>query len=326
MTGGGDVMAIIRQYPDSGRSYSEALAYVTPDAEVHLLPPERMDLSSRPSSLELQPTSPSPMEVRLKPFVSKEYKVLSPDDAEGLRLLPSSCREVHLVPSSDGESRVPSSVGEVSVGLASHRLSRDSSSCATRFPASQGEVVCLPISPAGSSSSQLPSDKISRETTPKPAKRSRPSSSRGSPIPSALKRLPAQDHGPPHEQLDLGRRVTLLHGEHGEVVFIPRKASPSEGLRGSLQCTSVFPTVKVCDTATPTLPDTLPRAAARESKAKALKRVRALEKLGQNTPDSLATPLAINTISDSNNKILAGPRQSYHPRPHPDVCRRESSV
>ena len=111
MTGGGDVAAIIRQYPDRGRSYvtlspSEALAHVTPDAEVRLLPPDQMDLSSRPPlSLQQQPTRPSPMEVRLKPFVSKEYKVLSPDDAEGLRLLPSSCREVQLVPSSAGESR-----------------------------------------------------------------------------------------------------------------------------------------------------------------------------------------------------------------------------
>lgn len=342
MMAGGNVAAVIRQYPDSGRAYvtlspREALAHVTPDTEVRLLPAGHVGVASRPpSSLEVQPTSPSPMEVRLKPFVSKEYRV-SPDDAEGLRLLPSSCREVRLVPSSAGESRpsrsspaesrVPSSVGQVSVGVASHRSSRPPSSCAMRSPTSQAEVICLPISPAESSASQLPSDRISREATPKPAKKSRPSSCRDSPVPPGTKGLPGHAHpGPPHEQLDLGRTVTLLHGEHGEVVFIPRKPSPSEGVRGSRQCTPVFPNVKVCDAAAPALPDTLPKAAARESKAKALKRAREMEKLDQDPRASLALPLATQLNPDGQTKLPGGARRSYHPRPHPDVCRRESSV
>lgn len=341
MMAGGNVAAVIRQYPDSGRAFvtlspREALAHVTPDTEVRLLPAGHMGVASRPpSSLEVQPTSPSPMEVRLKPFVSKEYKV-SPDDAEGLRLLPSSCREVRLVPSSAGESRhsrsspaesrVSSSVGEVNVGVASHRSSRPPSSCAMRSPTSQTEVICLPISPAESSSTRLPADRISREATPKPAKHSRPSSCRDSPVPTGTMGLPGQHHGPPHEQLDLGRTVTLLHGEHGEVVFIPRKASPMEGGRGSRQCTPALPNVKVCDTATPTLPDTLPKAVARESKARALKRAREMEKIEQDPRASLALPLPTQLSPEGQTKLPVGFRQSYHPRPHPDVCRRESSV
>lgn len=342
MMAGGNVAAVIRQYPDSGRAYvtlspREALAHVTPDAEVRLLPAGHVGVASRPpSSLEVHPTSPSPMEVRLKPFVSKEYKV-SPNDVEGLHLLPSSCREVRLVPSSAGESRhsrsspaesrVPSSLGEVSVGVASHRSSRPPSSCAVRSPTSQTEVICLPISPAESSSTRLPADRISREATPKPAKHSRPPSSiRDSPVPPGTMGLPGHDRGPPHEQLDLGRTVTLLHGEHGEVVFIPRKASPREGVKGSRQCTPVFPNVKVCDAATPSLPDTLPKAVARESKAKALRRVREMEKLEQDPRASLALPLGTQLNPEGQTKLPAGSRPSYNPRPHPDVCRRESSV
>lgn len=341
MMAGGNVAAVIRQYPDSGRAYvtlspREALAHVTPDAEVRLLPAGHVGIASRPtSSLDLQPTSPSPMEVRLKPFVSKEYKVL-PDDAEGRHLLPSSCREVRLVPSSAGEPRpsrstptgssVPFSVGEVSVGVASRRSSQPPSDCTIMSPTSQTEVICLPISPAESSSAQLQPDKISREATPKPSKKSRLSSCRESPIPAGTKGLPGHAQGSSHEQLDLGRTVTLLHGEHGEVVFIPRKHSPSEGMRGSRQCTPVFPSVKVCDAAAPTLPDTLPKAVARESKAKALLRAKEMGKLGRDPRASLALPLATQLPPDGQTRLAVDTRRSYQPRPHPDVCRRESSV
>lgn len=341
---GGSVATVIRQYPDSGRSYvtlspGEALAQVTPDAEVCLLPASHVGVGSRPpSSLDMQSTNPSPMEVRLKPFVSKEYKV-SPDDAEGLRLLPSSCREVRLVPSSVGESRqsrgslaeprVPPFLGELNVGEASHKSSRPPSSCAIRSPASQTEVICLPISPAESSSSRLPSERRSREATPKAAKKTRPSSSRDIQVQSGAWGHSEHDAGHPvtQEQLDLGRTVTLLHGEHGEVVFIPRKSPQGgEGVRGSRQCTPVFPNVKVCDAAPSSLPDTLPKAVARESKAKALKRLKEMEKLDQNLNPSSALPFGPQVAPDSQTKLPSGVRLSYQHRPHPDVCRRESSV
>ncbi|XP_063875672.1 uncharacterized protein LOC135108508 [Scylla paramamosain] len=341
---GSNVAAVVRQYPDSGRSYvtlspGEALAHVTPDAEVHLLPMSHVGVGSRPpSSLDVQSANPSPMEVRLKPFVSKEYQVSS-DDAEGLLLLPSSCREVRLVPSSVAESRltkgspseprVPSSFGEMNVREASRRSSRPPSSCAIRSPTSQAEVICLPISPAESSSSRLLSERRSREATPKAAKKPRPSSSRDAQVHPGAWVHSEHDVGHPmtQDQLDLGRTVTLLHGEQGEVVFIPRKSPQGvESRRSSRQCTPVLQNVKLCDAAPSPLPDTLPKAVAKESKAKALKRLREMEKLDQTINTSPALPFAPQVVPDSQTKLSPAVRRSYQPRPNPDVCRRESSV
>ena len=341
---GGSVAAVIRQYPDSGRSYltlspGEALAQVTPDAEVRLLPMSHVGVGSRPpSSIDVQSANPSPMEVRLKPFVSKDYQV-SPDDAEGLRLLPSSCREVRLLPSSveesrtprasPAESRVPSTFGGLNVREASRKTSRPPSSCAMMSPTSQAEVICLPISPTESSSSRLPSERRSREATPKVAKVPRPSSSRDTQVLPGAWGHSEYDVGHPmtQEQLDLGRTVTLLHGEHGEVVFIPRRSPQcGEGMRSSRQCTPVFPNVKMCDATPSPLPDTLPRAVAKESKAKALKRLREMEKIDQTLNPSSALPFGPQVAPDGQSNLPSVDRRSYQHRPHPDVCRRESSV
>lgn len=128
------------------------------------------------------------------------------------------------------------------------------------------------------------------------------------------------------EQLDLGRTVTLLHGEQGEVVFIPRKSPQgADSRRGSRQCTPVLPNV-MCDAAPLPLPDTLPKAVAKESKAKALKRLREMEKLDQTIKPSPALPFGTQVVPDSQTKLSPAVRRSYRPRPNPDVCRRESSV
>ncbi|KAG0723448.1 hypothetical protein GWK47_042727 [Chionoecetes opilio] len=341
---GGNVASVIRQYPDCGRAYvtlspGEALAQGTPDAEGRLFPASHRGVGSRPSSsLDVQSANPSSMEVRLKPFVSKEYKV-SPDDAEGLRLLPSSCREVRLVPSSIGESRsprgspdesrIPSSLGEVNLLETSHKSSRPPSSCAMRSPTSKTEVICLPISPAESSTSRLPLERRSREATPKTAKNPRSSSSRDSPVKPGAWSHSEHDagHSMAEDQFDLGRTVTLLHGEQGEVVFIPRRSSHvGEGVRSSRQCIPVFSNVKLCDVSPSPLPETLPRAVARESKAKALQKLREMEKLDQTLNPNSGLPFGTQGALDSQTRLPSEARHSYHPGPHPDVCRRESSV
>ncbi|KAG7175284.1 turtle-like 1 [Homarus americanus] len=350
------VAAVIRQHPDSGRAYvtfsrGEPLPQASPDTEVRLVPPAHLDLRTKPSSSGELRSKNSPMEVRLKPFVSKEYRA-SPVSAEELCLMPASCRELRLIPSSTGEVRSaraspsdvrsPSAITELRSTIGSCGSSRPASSCGVRSPSTQREVICLPISPGESPRLHPISGRRSRDEAPsrcqpsKTSKISRPLSTKDVHFVPTSKDFFTHDQGQQcgHDRTEKGKSVTLVEGEHGEILLVTRRPSETENVKGGRHCTPVFPSVKVSDSserhATPpsTHPVTLPKAASRNSKAKALKKARGKDAVLVDSPQAQNLPSTTSLLAQGGgqSKISPSGRRSYHLPPHPDVCRRESSV
>ncbi|KAK3874184.1 hypothetical protein Pcinc_020855 [Petrolisthes cinctipes] len=335
---------IFRKHHDTGTTYltlasGETLGLPS-DTPLRLIPSEYSGTTPC-YSVNTGSRDPSPVEVHLKPFVSKEYRV-SPDAVEEVLLLPSSCRELRLLPTTTGDTqstrssmadvRSPSSREQHS-GKSSCVSSLPTSSCIVKSPSSQREVICLPISPGESPRPHLAPKRRSRDLTrdtsnpvpsAQPSKHIRPLSSKDQHYVSAS--------GEPHlqqQQGEMGRSVTLLQGEHGQILFVPNRTTQvSEGVRGGRHRTQVFPGIKVSDSSqgeqpTPPLPPhplTLPKAAARESKARRT-RGQTKDKVSDDPKRVLpSTPLL-------PTQEMVKPVQKHHIyHPHPDPCRRESSV
>nr|XP_053630827.1 nephrin-like [Cherax quadricarinatus] len=330
----GEVAAVIRQHPDSGRTYV-TYSQTSPDAEVHQVASDHIDLKTKPLSGELH-SKASPIEVRLKPFVSREYRA-SPVSAEEMRLKPSSCRELRLIPASTGERRSarasPSDTRSPSSGA---EMKSPIGSCGSKCHSTQREVVCLPISPGESPRShntrgQRSRDSYREETNPPQpsttSKKVRPQSAKDLHFVPVSKEFPSHDQSKHKvkDRTDKGQSVTLVEGEHGEILLVTRRPSETDIMKGGRQCAPVFPSVKMLDsserraTPPPTKPVTLP-------KAKASRKSRAGNEVLEHTSNHPPSTSSLLAQGGGQTKVSAVGKHSYHPPPHPDVCRRESSV
>lgn len=336
---------IFRQHPDAGTTYltlasGETLGLPS-DTPMRLVPSEYSGATTC-LSVKTGSRDPSPVEVHLKPFVSKEYRV-SPDAVEEVRLLPPSCRELRLLPTTTGDTQsARSSLADVRSPTSREQHS-GMSPCVVKLPSSQREVICLPISPGESPRQQLAPKRRSRDMTrdtsnpvslSQTSKHIRPLSSKDLHYVSTLgePHLQQQQQQVMVEHGEVGRSVTLLQGEHGQILFVPnRTTQASEGHgRGGRHRTSLFPADKVSDSSqgaqpTPHLPPhplTLPKAVARDSKARRT-RGQAMEKVSSGDPKQQHfLPSSPLLEQDTMKPVLK--RHIYSP--HPDSCRRESSV
>lgn len=340
---------IFRQHPDAGTTYLTLASGETlglpADTPMRLIPSEYSGATTC-LSVKTGSRDPSPVEVHLKPFVSKEYRV-SPDAVEEVRLLPSSCRELRLLPTTTGDTQsTRSSLADVRSptsrekhsGMSPCVSSLPTSGCVVKLPSSQREVICLPISPGESPRQQLAPKRRSRDMTrdtsnpvssSQTSKHIRPLSSKdlhyvstsGEPHLQQQQQQVMMEHG------EVGRSVALLQGEHGQILFVPnRTTQSSEGGRIGRHRTPVYPADKVSDSSQPTSqlpphPLTLPKAAARDSKARRT-RGQTRDKVASSDPKQHFLPSSPLLPQDKVKPVLK--RHIYNP--HPDPCRRESSV
>lgn len=352
----GQVSAVVRQDPEGGRAYvtlspGKSLSRISPETEVCLVPSVHEDWKTRPTPpRELQARNSSPVEVRLKPFVSREYKV-SPSTLDEIHLIPSTCRELRLIPSSSGEvgsareslsdMRSPSTVYELRLPVGTCTPSRPPSSCGVRS-SSQREVICLPISPKESSSSQPVQEGRSRDSSretrsrPSPAKtgkRTRPLSTKDMEVMPAAKDITSRDQG--KDITDQQATVTSATPAEGDRTSkVSAHASVADSMKGGRHCTPVFPGSKVSETSQklstppPTHPVTLPKAAVKESKAKALKKAREKAAASKHCSPADILPVPTSHTLDSRGGktfIMAG-RPNFPAASQISACRRESSV
>ncbi|XP_069186105.1 uncharacterized protein [Procambarus clarkii] len=331
------VEAVIRQHPDSGRAYV-TYSQTSPDAEMRLGSAAHLDLRAKPLPSDLHSKKSSPVEIRLKPFVSRDYKA-SPLSAAELRHKPASCRELKLVPASSGEVRtaraspsdvrVPSTVGELTA----------EDTWGSKPPTTQREVICLPISPGEAQKSHTSLERRSREAAnrsqpKKTSQKVRPVSAKDLQCVHVSKDFPVQDQSKHRmkERSDRGKSVTLVEGEHGEIMLVTRTSEGKSMKGGSRHCAPVFPSVKVSDScesqALPTKPVTLPKAAAKNSRTKALRKAMARKDGVLEHPSNLPPSVAALYSRSEEGQTVVSPagKRTFHTPPNPDVCRRESSV
>ncbi|XP_071543617.1 uncharacterized protein [Panulirus ornatus] len=327
---GVEVAAVIRQHPDG-----EAYVTLSPGE-----PSAHRDRRGKPSSsVEMRSKNSSPLEIRLKPFVSREYRASPiPGEELQLRLLPTSSGEMRSARGSPSDMRAPSSTGEVK---------SPTGSCGSRPPSRcEREVICLPISPRDSPRSQPVSARRSRDSPMDSSTRSHPAKAGKKLHPSSTKDVrfvPASDQMTIHDESKAntqeltgkGKPVTLMEGDHGDILLVTRRPSETESVKGGRICAPMFPNVKVSDAsqryaaAPPIHSVTLPKAAAKDSKAKALRKVKGKDSVSlehSQTPNLPPTTCSVLTKGGGQAIISPAGRRSYHPPPHPDVCRRESSV